>query len=330
MKSMRIGLVLFVHLGILLPPARAETPTTAPDRAALSKDPPLFLRLAMQARKWNEPAEPARLVGPIYFVGTRGLGVYLITTSEGHILINTGMPPSGPMILDSIRKLGFKPQDVKVLLTGHAHIDHCGATAFLKKQTGAQVALVDAEVELMESGGKTDFHYGSYAEFRFEPAKVDRVLRDRDQVKLGDVAITALLTPGHTKGSTTFVTNVVDHGKLYTVVFPNGTSVNPGYRLVRDPSYPGICDDFRRTLHTLEMLKPDVWFDPHTDQFDYEGKLARSAAGEAAAAWVDPEGYRKSIAARRANLEKAIDSELAAGIGAERPELLKPDGAKPK
>ena len=139
------------------------------------------------------------------------------------------------MIEKSIAKLGFKPQDVKILLTGHAHIDHCGSTAYLKRNTGAQVAMIDAEVPLIESGGKTDFHYGAVPEFAFEPVKVDRVFRDGETIKLGDVAITALLTPGHTKGSTTFVMNVVDGGKSYTVVFPDGTSVNPGYRVMNGP-----------------------------------------------------------------------------------------------
>ena len=305
----------------------APVPQTQPGMDALAKDPPLFLKLAAESRKWNEPAEPTKIVGPIHFVGTRGLGVFLITTAEGHILLNTGMPPSGPMIERSIEKLGFRPRDIKILLTGHAHIDHCGATAYLKKITGAQVAMIDAEVPLIESGGKTDFHYGTYPEFAFEPVKVDRVLRDGETVKLGDVAITALLTPGHTKGSTTFVTNVVDGGKVYTVVFPGSTSVNPGYRVMKDPSYAGIADDYRRTLHTLEMLKPDVWLSAHNDDYGFERKLARSAR-DGAGAWVDPEGYRKWLVAQRGKLDAAIDREL--GAAGDQPELLQPAELKPK
>ena len=108
------------------------------------------------------------------------------------------------------------------------------------------------EKELLESGGRTDFHYAGYREFDFEPVKADQVFGDGEILKIGDVAITALLTNGHTKGSTTYVTNVVDGGKVYTVVFPNGLSINPGYRVAKDPSYPGIQENYRRTLRTLE------------------------------------------------------------------------------
>jgi len=124
--------------------------------------------------------------------------------------------------------------------------------------------MIDAEAPLLESGGKTDFHYGKIPDFQFDPVKVDRVLRDGEVIKLGDIAITALFTPGHTKGSTTFTMNIVEAGKIYAVAFPNGTSVNPGYRVAKDPSYPGIADDFRRTFHVLEMLKPDIWLYPTT------------------------------------------------------------------
>ncbi|MGC4002153.1 MAG: subclass B3 metallo-beta-lactamase [Pirellulales bacterium] len=296
----------------------AQTPNAAPttpgaqtalEQKKLADDPAYFLKSAAKSLGWNEPAEPAKIVGPIHFVGTKGLGVYLIAGSDGHILINTGMEPSGRLIVESIKKLGFNPTDVKLLLIGHAHVDHCGAAAIVQKATGAQIALMEAEVALLESGGKTDFHYGDVPEFRFAPVKVDRVLRDGEQIKLGDIALTALHTPGHTRGSTTFVMNVVDGGRTFTVVFPNGTSVNPGYRVTNAPSYPGIADDLRRTLHTLEMLKPDVWLDPHTDQFAYEQKLAR-AAQEGSAAWIDPHGYRRWVAAKRVKLEAAIEREI--------------------
>jgi metallo-beta-lactamase class B len=139
--------------------------------------------------------------------------------------------------------------------------------------------------------------------------KVDRVLRDGEIIKLGDVAITALLTNGHTHGSTTFVTNVVDGGKVYTVVFPNGTSINPGYRLVVNPSYPGIADDYRRTLHILEMFKPDIWLGLHAEWYDPEGKRAR-AATEGVKAWVDPEGYRRWVVGEREKFEATVNKEL--------------------
>ncbi|MFO0815077.1 MAG: subclass B3 metallo-beta-lactamase [Gemmatales bacterium] len=289
----------FLVLLLLASPVIAQLQPT-PD--ALAKDPVLFLKVARTALKWDEPAEPTKIAGPIYFVGTKGLSSFLITGSEGHILVYTGMPGSGKLIEKSIIKLGLKPSDVKILLTGHAHCDHAGGHAYLKKVTGAKIAMMREEVELFESGGKSDFHYGAYPQYAFDPAKVDILLRDWDEIKLGDIAITALLTPGHTQGSTTYLTKVIADGKTYTVVLPDGTSVNPGYRVARNPSYPGIGNDLRRTFHTLEKLKPDIWLNCHTEFFNFETKRKR-AEKEGVAAWVDPEGYQKYMAQAKAKFE---------------------------
>jgi metallo-beta-lactamase class B len=218
------------------------------------------------------------------------------------------MPGSGPLTEKAIRKLGFKPEDVKILLTGHAHMDHCGAHAYLKKISGAKIAMIREEKDLFESGGKLDFHYGAIKDFHFEPAKVDTVFQDGDEIKLGSISITALLTNGHTKGSTTFVMKIVDDGKEYTVVFPNGMSINPGYRVAKDPSYPGISANYQRSLRILEALMPDIWLSPHTEVHRQEEKIAR-AAKEGAKAWVDPEGYRIWVTDQRRNYEAAVARE---------------------
>jgi metallo-beta-lactamase class B len=301
-------------LGFLLLVAGPAAAQPQPTPEQLAKDPVLFLNTARKALKWDEPAEPAKLIGPIHFVGTKGLSSFLITGTEGHVLVYTGMPGSGEMIERSITKLGFNPKDVKILLTGHAHCDHAGGHAYLKKATGAKIAMMREEVALFESGGKLDFHYGGYKEFAFEPARVDTVFRDEDEIKLGDIVIKVRLTPGHTRGSTTYVTKVVAGGKTYTVVFPDGTSVNPGYRVAKNPSYPGIGDDLRRTFRTLEALKPDIWLNCHTEFFGYDAKLAK-AATDGAAAWVDPEGYKRYIAAAKAKFEATEEGEKAAPKG---------------
>lgn len=152
-----------------------------------------------------------------------------------------------------------------------------GGHAYIKKISGAKVAIMAEEKELFESGGKTDFHYGRVKEFQFEAVPVDTVLRNGDVIKLGDIALTCLLTPGHTPGGTTWTTHVVDKGKIYTLVFPDGTSINPGYRVFKNPSYPGIENNFRNTLHTPEMLRPDIWLSSHTDFFDFERKRNNAA-----------------------------------------------------
>lgn len=296
----------------------AAVPTTAQPKKEPEKNPDLFLQAARRLLKWDEPAEPAKLVGPIHFVGTKGLGSYLIAGSEGHVLLYTGMPGSGEMIEKSITKLGFKPQDVKIILTGHAHIDHVGGHAHLKKATGAKIAMMREEVELFESGGKLDFHYGASRDFAFDPVKVDTVFRDEDEIKLGDITIQARLTPGHTKGSTTYVTKVTEGGKTYTVVFPDGTGVNPGYRVAKNPSYKGIGDDFRRTFRTLEGLKPDIWLAPHNEVYGLDAKLAR-AAKDGVKAWVDPDGYRKWVAAKKEIFETVAEREKAGPAPGDKP-----------
>jgi metallo-beta-lactamase class B len=295
--------------------ARSQAQPQRPTEEQLANDNRLFITLATKALKWEEPEEPVSIVGPIHFVGTKGLGAFLFTTAEGHVLMNTGMPSSGPMILDSVRKLGFKPDDIKLMINGHAHMDHAGAFAWLKQQTGARLAVMREDVAAMESGDRGDFKYAD--DFLYPGAKVDRVLRDGDTIRMGDVLLTAYHTPGHTRGSTTWVATLVVDGKAYVVAFPDGAGFNPGYRLAKDPSYPGIADDYRRTHHVLEMLKPDIWLAQHNEYYDLEGKRLR-ARTEGVRAWVDPEGYRRFVAAKKRAFEDQVDKELGAPKGGTR------------
>lgn len=282
-------------------------PKQLPTAAELANDNALFLKVARKALHWEEPEEPVHIAGPIYFVGTKGLGVFLFATGDGLILMNTGMPSSGPMIEESIRKLGFRPEDIKIIINGHAHIDHAGAIAYLKEKYGATLAVMREDVAAMESGDKDDFKYAD--DFVYPPARVDRVLRDGDTVRLGDVILTAYYTPGHTRGATTWVTEVTEGGKPYRVVFPDGAGFNPGYRLAKDPSYPGIENDYRNTHHALEMLRPDIWLAQHNEYYDLAGKRAW-AKTEGVAAWVDPEGYRRFIASKKRAFEDEVDAEM--------------------
>jgi metallo-beta-lactamase class B len=292
-----------------LPPGIDHIPT----KEEFAKDNNLFLTFARKALKWDEPAEPVKIVGPLYFVGTEGLGSWLFATSDGLILLNTAMPQTADLVAESIRTLGYDPKDIKIIINGHAHSDHAGAIAWFKEVSGAQLAVMEPDVAPMEDGGKTDFHYGAdWKIMGFPPAKVDRVLRDGDTVRLGDVVLTGYNTPGHTRGSTTWVTQLVEDGKAYTVVFPDGAGFNPGYRIAGDsPSYPGMTEDFRRTHHRLEMLKPDIWLGHHNEYYDLPGKRER-AKTEGVNAWVDPEGYRRFIAHYKRDFEDEVDLELGA------------------
>jgi len=306
--------ILSITLISPLPPVlqAADRPTppaaAAPNLAELADDPVKFLEVARKALKWDEPAEPAKIVGPIYFVGTQGLSVFLITTPDGHIVLNTGMPGSGPLIAASIRKLGFDPKEIKLLLIGHAHCDHVGGHAYLHELSGAKIVALKEEQELMESGGKADFHYGSYSEFGFDAAAVEQVVSDGDTIELGGLTLTALLTNGHTKGSASYVMDFVENGRTYSVAFPNGTSVNPGYRLVNDPSYPGIKEDFESTFSTLASLRPDIWLMPHNEAYGLFERLER-AKTEGIRAWLDRDGYKQWVAAQRARFDAAVANE---------------------
>ena len=304
------------YLGSLLVPALlalVPVPTIAqeaPSEDYLAAHPDEFLAGAIKALKWDEPFPPVHVVGPINYIGTVGLGAYLITTSEGHIIVSTGLPSSGPMMISNIQALGYRPEDVKILLSVHAHTDHAGAVAFLKQQTGASFAMMEGDVAAMEDGGRSDFHYGHDEAFYFPPAKVDRVLRDGDVIRLGDVAITALAMGGHTRGNTTFALDVVEAGKSYNVVITDGAGFNPGYRLAVDESYPGIGDDYRRNLGRLELLKPDIWLGSHSERFELVDRATRARAGVGVSAWLNHEQYREQIVHQRNLFEAEVAREL--------------------
>jgi metallo-beta-lactamase class B len=259
-------------------------------------------------KSWLAPAGPLHIVGPINFVGTQGLGVYLITTPAGHILLGGGLPNSAATIEASIRKLGYKPEDIKILLSNHAHFDHVGTLADFKKLTRATVAAMDRDVDLLASGGKIDYLFAKTPRLHFPPVTTDRVLKDGDIVELGGVKLTARLTAGHTPGCTSFVTTIRDGARLYDVVFPDGTSVNEGTRFVNHPSYPGILEDYRRTFSTLESLKPDIFLTYHVDEFSFSAKRTR-ATTEGVQAFVDPDSYKQFVSERKAKLEQLVAEE---------------------
>jgi metallo-beta-lactamase class B len=253
---------------------------------------------------WTEPFPAHRVVGNIYYVGSRGLASYLITTSKGNILINSSLESSVPLIRASVEKLGFRFSDIKILLISHAHWDHCAGSAGIKKLTGAKYMVMDADVTVVESGGRSDFQYGKGN--GYPPAKVDRVLHDGDVVKLGDSELVAHLTPGHTRGCTTWTMTAREGGRSYNVVMVGSPNVNPGYKLVNNAQYPGIARDYERTFRVLGSLPCDVFLGAHGSYYNMETKYARMKAGDANP-FIDPEGYKSYVAER----EQAFRAELA-------------------
>jgi metallo-beta-lactamase class B len=256
---------------------------------------------------WTTPIAPFRIAGNLYYVGSRDLASYLIVTPQGDILINSSLESSVPLIRSSVEQLGFKFQDVKILLISHAHSDHDAGSAAIKQETGAQYMVMDGDVPVVESGGAQDFQYPNN---RYPALKVDRVLHDADQVRLGDAVLTAHKTPGHTRGCTTWTMQVRDGQRLLNVVIVGSWNVNPGYRLVDRPgqaaSYPGIAADFQRTFPLLAALPCDVFLGAHGAYFHMLEKLERLRAGASENVWVDPIGYQAAVAERR----QAFETEL--------------------
>jgi metallo-beta-lactamase class B len=260
---------------------------------------------------WSEPFPAHRMIGNIYYVGSRGLASYLITTPAGHILINSNLKTSVPLIRESIEKLGFRFSDVKILLISHAHFDHDAGSAEIKKLTGAKYMVMDRDVGVVESGGQSDFQYGDDARLRYPAAKVDRVLHDGDEVRLGDTVLTAHKTAGHTRGCTTWSLRVTEAGKSYDVVIVGSPNVNPGYKLVHNASYPGITDDYARGFQVLKSLPCDVFLGAHGSYFDMETKYARLKSG-GTNPYIDLAGYKNYVADREQAFLVELQKQTAA------------------
>ena len=309
---------MFVHgwesIGVLHFAQNTPMPYTLPVRKIIrTVFYPVILMLGVVASAsaqadpdWTEPFPPFRIAGNLYYVGSKGLASYLITTPQGNILINSDLEANVPMIQASIEKLGFKFTDTKILLISHAHFDHDAGSAKIKEMTGAKYMVMDADVPVVESGGKLDFQYGDRPEFLYRPTKVDRVMHDGEEVRLGGTVLVAHLTPGHTKGCTTWRMQVTEGGKTYNVVIVGSPNVNPGYKLVNNQNYPQIADDYVRMWAVLKSLPCDIFLGAHGGYFGLEEKYPRLKDG-GANPFVDPIGYKKYVADK----EQEFDAELA-------------------
>lgn len=230
----------------------------------------------------NLPFPAHRIAGNLYYVGTADYASFLITSPEGHILINPDFDDSVPLIQKSVEQLGFKFQDIKVLLISHAHGDHCAGAARLKETTGAQLMVMERDAEIMEAGRG------------FPAAKVSRVLHDLDEVRLGGNVLTAHLTPGHTKGNTTWTLQVADSGRKYNVVIIGSAGVNDARALMNNPAYPEMVEDYRRTFRVLHSLPVDIFLASHGKFYGLPAKYAKLSSG-GPNPFIDPAGYKAHI-----------------------------------
>jgi metallo-beta-lactamase class B len=261
---------------------------------------------------WTEAFPPFKIAGNLYYVGSADLAAYLVTTSQGNILINSNLESSPDLIKQSIEKLGFHLSDTKILLISHGHFDHCAGSAKILKMTGAKYYVMDADVPVVEAGGHNDFNYANRKEFWFPPAHVDRTLHDGEAVSLGGITLTAHKTAGHTRGTTTWTIDEAVNGKTLHVVIVGSPNVNPGYKLVHNAAYPQITDDYRREFQTLQALPCDIFLGAHGAYFDLKAKYARFKAGDPNA-FIDPQGYKAYIADRQQAFEAEYKKQLSSG-----------------
>jgi len=260
---------------------------------------------------WVKPFPAFRIAGNLYYVGSEDLAAYLIVTPQGNILINSNLASSPPQIKKAIESLGFKFNDTKILLISHGHFDHCAGSAEIKRETGAKYEVMEQDVPVVESGGHTDFHYGADKSMWFPPTKVDRVLHDGDTVSLGGTTLTAHLTAGHTKGTTTWTLDETEGGRTLHVVIVGSPNVNPGYKLVGNRTYPQIASDYRHEFEVLSNLTCDVFLGAHGGYFDLLAKYDRFKKGDKNA-FIDPEGYKAYVADRQQAFEKALHRQSSA------------------
>jgi metallo-beta-lactamase class B len=269
---------------------------------ALSLAAPVF---AQGSPAWTTPFPPFRIAGNLYYVGSKDLAAYLVATPKGLILINANLRSSPPLIEKSVAALGFHFKDVKILLVSHAHYDHCAGAAQILKLTGAKYEVMAPDVPVVESGGRDDFQYSADPSMHFPSAHVDRALHDGDTVSLSGTTLTAHLTPGHTKGTTTWTLEEPFDGRRMHIVIAGSASVNPGYRLVGNKAYPRIATDYEHGFAVLRGLPCDIFLGAHGGYFGLMEKYARWKAGNKNA-FVDPAGYKAYIA----DSERAFEMDL--------------------
>jgi len=293
MRACRYVLLLLVAGSILL--SAQTSPLTAEQRAQFHGP-------------YSQPEEPFRLIGNIHYVGAKNIASYLITTPQGHILIDTGTTEMTPVITGNVEKLGFKLRDIKIMLSSHAHFDHIGGHAAMKKLTGARVMAIRQDADALEAGKDLS----PLGDEGWTPVKVDRVLKDGDTVALGGTTLRASWAPGHTPGCTVWTTTVPDAGKTYSVAIFGCGGPNGGVKLVGNQKFPTLVDDTMASFRKLKMLKPDIYVSGHP-QMLFAGKIDRMKAGERPHPLLDPgsQAWAKMLDDAEANFSKRVQAERA-------------------
>lgn len=239
---------------------------------------------------WTEPYPAHRVIGNLYAVGAADLAVYLLTSDDGHILINSGLEESATFIRDNVASLGFRLEDVKIMLQMQAHFDHTAAMAEIQVMTGAEVWTTPDDARILEDGGTSDPQFGHCESYQFAPVEVAKIIRHGDVIELGDIRLDVHEHPGHTEGSSTYTMVVNENGRDYNVAIANMGTINDGKRLLIDPTYEGAAEDFATTYRRQKAMDIDVWVAAHGSQYNLEDKHEPGQA-YSPDTFVDPDGF---------------------------------------
>ena len=263
-------------------------------------------QLGAQPEGWMRPFPGHRVIGNLYAVGTYDLGVFLVTSDDGHILINTALKESTPLIRRNIESVGFRMEDIKILLTMQAHWDHTAALAEIKQATGAAMWATAGDAPVLEDGGFSDPHFGGRVSF--DPVKVDKIIADGEAIEVGGTSLQVIESPGHTAGSVSYAMTVRENGRDYRVVIANMGTINRGKRLVVDPTYPGVAEDFAKTFRRQKAMDIDVWIAAHGSQYGLHSKYK---AGQAYSpdTFVDPEGFLAAVKRLETAYHRQLEDE---------------------
>ncbi len=305
--------------------AQAAPPAAPPAAQGAPAGTPNMAQLTAQMK---EPFAPFHVIGNIYYVGSKGLSCYIISTKDGLILLDTGYPDMASYIEGNIQKLGYKLSDVKIIIDSHSHIDHAGGVGELKSATGAKLMSLAEDAPYLESGGHNDVLFGDRN--LFPPTKVDRIFHDGEAVTLGGVTMTPHLTPGHTPGNTTWTMVTDDKGKSYNVVFFGMVSVMPNANFSTNPAYPNMGADYAHTVKVLPTLKCDVFLGSNASFYDMEKKHDALMKGADPNPFIDPAACKAFVDRVEDGYKKALvrSSAEASAAAAAPPANSNPGGTK--
>jgi len=266
----------------------------------------VLAQLSATEQSWNQPVEPFKIAGNIYYVGASDLSSYLITTPKGHILLDSGLKETVPLIRAGIEKLGFRVADIKYLINSHAHYDHAGGLGELRRLTGAKLVISKGDAELLARGGRDDPNFSD--RFPFEPTAADTSFQDGWKLKHGGVTLTANVTPGHTKGCTTWTTTVMEGAKRLNVIFVC-SSTAPGYTLFKNEKYPGIVRDFEETFRRMKTLNVDIFLSSHASAFGMAAKVKNLRLRALPNPFIDPDGYLEYIESTEKSFRRQLEDQ---------------------